>query len=339
MKNEKGITLTSLMAMILVLLLLSSITIKMGTESYDVMKANLYVSKLQVIQGKVDNIVEENSNISDLGFTTLKSIEGTEDYNVFANIIENPSKYNIDTEKSWDDALDSDIDNYYYFTASDLEKIGLSNQDVTVVINFETRNVIEKNGFEDEGKTYYRQYDLAGGEQLFNTQKDEIETANYYYHKNAVEFDGTNYIDTGICLFSKENIDKDFEVSFEIESRGSNSQYATMISAMDESGSPWPGIVYRVNSSTQDQFCANATSSLTFGTFYTASTVQKVTLKRTSKILYINFNDGTDTKILDLTTLTKTFNAPVAFGASLDGSLNPQRYFKGTLSNLMVRLY
>ena len=89
-----------------------------------------------------------------------------ETYQLFADRIANPQNYNIDTSNSWDNELDADSNNYYYFSPKDLEKIGLKNQDMTVVINFKTRNVIAKKGVEKEGKTYYRQYDLAGGDIL-----------------------------------------------------------------------------------------------------------------------------------------------------------------------------
>lgn len=87
-------------------------------------------------------------------------------YQFFSDVIANPLNYNIDTSNSWDNNLDSDSNNYYYFSPKDFEKIGLKNQKMSVVINFKTRNVISKKGVKDKGKMYYRQYDLSGGEEL-----------------------------------------------------------------------------------------------------------------------------------------------------------------------------
>ena len=41
----------------------------------------------------------------------------------------------------------------------------------------------------------------------------------YSTYNQLLVFDGTNYIDTGVRLFTKETIDKDFDISFEIVSR------------------------------------------------------------------------------------------------------------------------
>lgn len=98
--------------------------------------------------------------LSDLATTDV------ENYQFFSDMIANPQNYNIDISNSWDNALDSDINNYYYFSEKGLEKIGLKNQNRTVIINFKTRNVIEKKGVKYKDKRYYRQYDLSGGEKL-----------------------------------------------------------------------------------------------------------------------------------------------------------------------------
>lgn len=162
--------------------------------------------------------------------------------------------------------------------------------------------------------------------------------AGYEYSGEYV-FDGTNYIDTGIYLFSRGTYDKDFDISFEIVERISNSNQATMMSAMDESGSPWPGIVYRVQSSTEDNICANVSSSIKKDIKYKNNTINKVLLKRRNGILYVSFDDGADNQLVDMTTFTSMFDSSLTFGCSLNSSGNPQRYFRGTLKNMSVRIY
>ena len=162
---------------------------------------------------------------------------------------------------------------------------------------------------------------------------------NYYAYNGDYVFDGTNYIDTKMYLFSEENISKNFEIAFEIKRRVSKNQYPTMVSAMDETGSPWPGIVYRVKSSTQDELAANASNSTKTNKMYQNADVNKVSIKRVNNIAYISFNDGFETKLLDLSSmLSNPFDVPATFGASLDGNLNPFRYFTGTLSNMSIKL-
>lgn len=190
-----------------------------------------------------------------------------------------------------------------------------------------------------------------GGEKIENSTKvtttnDQILYARWelsseiaYLYDGDYEFDGTNHIDTGVKLFSQENIEKDFEISFEIKERMNNSSFATMMSIMDESGLPWPGMVYRVHNSNNDQFGINASSSIKLEKDYSVLDVKKVSIKRINNIVYMGFNDGYDTKTIDVSTLlNKPFNVPLTFGASLDENLNPFRYFKGTLSNMKVTI-
>lgn len=186
--------------------------------------------------------------------------------------------------------------------------------------------------------------DYLSGQSVKNLTKIENDIIDLYaiWSKKTFEsndeyvFDGTNYIDTGIYLFSGEIINKDFLVSFEIVSRDTTTQYATIMSCMDETGTPWPGMVYRIKNSSSDQFGANTNSNIKVENNYANSEITKVSIKRISKILYIAFNDGDYEQVLDMTKLTKTFDVPLTFGASLNASGKPQRYFKGTLKNIKV---
>lgn len=168
MKNKKGITIVSLVVTITILLLLSTVTINVTLDTYRMANVQSYIAKMRVIQGKVDNISGETSDVSGYGFQKLSDLQATdqETYQEFLDKITNPTKYHIDVNTSWNASLDTDVNNYYYFDEKDLEKIGLKNQDVVIVINFATRNVISKKGVEYKGKSYYRQYDLQGGDQL-----------------------------------------------------------------------------------------------------------------------------------------------------------------------------
>lgn len=160
-----------------------------------------------------------------------------------------------------------------------------------------------------------------------------------YSYDGDYVFDGTNYIDTGVKLFSQENVEKDFEISFEIKKRISTDTFATMMSVMDESDSPWPGIVYRVKDSNNDQLGANASSSSKKERNYQNIDIDKVSIKRVNNTLYISFNDGYDQNVINMSAIVDNpFDVPLTFGASLDGNLNPFRYFQGTLANMKVFL-
>lgn len=170
MNKNNGITLTSLVITIVILLLISTITINVGMGAYNVAKEQNFISQLKLIQSKVDNFVEETEDFERYQFTKLSEISSldSEAYELFGDIISDPQAYNIDINHSWNNELDGDIENYYYFKNDDLEKIGLKDQEITVAINFKTRNVIAQKGILVDKEKYYRQYDLKGGDQLIN---------------------------------------------------------------------------------------------------------------------------------------------------------------------------
>jgi len=162
-----------------------------------------------------------------------------------------------------------------------------------------------------------------------------------YVHPGDITFEGENsYIDTGIYLFSEKNINRDFEVSFEIKSRMPTDayltgDYPTIMSSMDERGAPYGGMVYRIFDEAHDQLVVNASSTDSLNKKYSPTTMQKVTLKRIYGAIYLSINDGPDVELLDVSSL-QPFNYPVVFGASYNGNMQPQRWFQGTLSNLKV---
>lgn len=160
------------------------------------------------------------------------------------------------------------------------------------------------------------------------------------YSANEYIFDGTNYVDTDVYLFEPATINRDFEISFEITSQDPDqNKQATFVSAMDESESPWPGIVYRLDTGkTHQQIGVNVDFNNKVETNYGIN-VTKVDIKRVNGVIYLKLDDGNFEEILDMSALTKTFHIPVTFGASLTANGNPQRQFKGTLSNLYVEIF
>ena len=161
------------------------------------------------------------------------------------------------------------------------------------------------------------------------------------YSESQYVFDGTNYIDTGVYLFEEGTITRDFEISFEIVNQeATQNTQATLISAMDETASPWPGIVYRFKSgsNTEHQIGVNVNGSKK-AEKNLGSNVTKVDIKRTDGVIYLKINDGSFEEILDMSTLDKTFHVPLTFGTSLKSNGTPQRQFKGTLSNLYVEIF
>lgn len=163
MKNEKGVTLVSLVVTVILIFILAAVTTYSGIESYKNMKTENYVAQLKVIQEKVDLIVNEYQNwpsktdsttindyLTSLGFNKLSAGETS-----LVAIIE---------------AAGDTPDNYYYFTTDELKtKLGLSGfeqTEISVAVNFGTRYVIEKEGITIDGTEYHTQYDLPGGQKI-----------------------------------------------------------------------------------------------------------------------------------------------------------------------------
>ena len=106
---------------------------------------------------------------------------------------------------------------------------------------------------------------------------------------------------------------------------------------MDESGSPWPGFVVRYSETDKLAFKANTTSNR-IEKKISVSGIEKIQIKKINKKIYYIINNGEQVELIDLTDISKTFDVPLTIGASLNGSLSPQRWFKGTLSNISVKI-
>lgn len=160
-----------------------------------------------------------------------------------------------------------------------------------------------------------------------------------YQHLGQYTFDGaTDYIDTGLTLFDEENIMKDFEISFnidEIESGYENQ--AALVNMKNERINTYPGFVYRL-------YTKDSTIKLEGkgGTGNSASdkqaSVQKVVITRKDGIIYLTVNDGAQRQTYDYSKFKNYFDVPLTIGSSLDKNGNPFRFFKGTLSDIVVKV-
>lgn len=103
-------------------------------------------------------------------------------------------------------------------------------------------------------------------------------TDKTHYDIDQIVFDGTNYIDTEIQLFSEENISKNFEISFDITNADSNqTPQATIVNSMLEQ-SPYPGFVFRLQTNvTQIEFNSPKIANKTG---INLSTTNKIAIKR-----------------------------------------------------------
>ncbi len=120
-------------------------------------------------------------------------------------------------------------------------------EDQTIIAGTPTN--LTRNAFTKEGYNFIKWNTAPDGSGI-NYEDGQlvtnIENTNLYaqwsntkYHYNGeFVFDGTNYINTNLKLFSAENKDKDFIVKFTINEIGSNQvAQAIIFGAMDETRS------------------------------------------------------------------------------------------------------
>lgn len=164
-------------------------------------------------------------------------------------------------------------------------------------------------------------------------------TNNSYKLDGEIAFNGKTSINTGLKLFSQENKSRNFEISFNIEQLDSNIDRNTIVNSMDESGSPWPGFVFRYLNNNGFMFKVNkssASSDRKEEKIYDINNIKKVKIRRLNQKLYYQINDLQEKECIDFSGMSYTFDIPLRFGASQNGS-NMQRYFKGTLSNISAK--
>ena len=139
MKNEKGITLMSLVITIVMMSILAVIGVNYGTSTIKAMQYQNFNYQLEQIQGRVD-VIHEKINSGDNSYQTMGES---------ATLSSNANSVLT--------SLGLKSSDYRYFTPQDLEKyLNISNVEQEVAINFQTKDVVSINGFLYEGKMHYR---------------------------------------------------------------------------------------------------------------------------------------------------------------------------------------
>ena len=154
-------------------------------------------------------------------------------------------------------------------------------------------------------------------------------------------YTNNKYIDTGIKLYSSTNLNKDYEIGFTIEEYvPENNEYqATLMNTKNEA-SGYPGVVFRKQSDTEFELASRKTSSANQNYRFAHSGVRDIRIYRIDSKIYYKIDDGERTLLNDLTQYNPSFDLNVWFGAAPTNAsaTAAQRYFKGTLSNMYIRL-
>ena len=213
------------------------------------------------------------------------------------------------------------------------------------------------------GNTYYERqctyaYKFEGWftDSNFTNQVDEhyIPSSNvtlyakwnkvFYGHSAAQTFDGSNYIDTGVKLFSADNAHQNFIVTFVVDvNNGYNNQTGdrgSIFTDMDERAEPYSGVHFFTQGNTKYTMNINILGHKVKDSSTGYVTGQRVVIKKENGIVYYSYDNGPFIQINDFTSFNAYFDYTATFGAGLNpDGITYRRYFKGTLSDMSVEIF
>ena len=176
-KDNKGITLIALVITILIMLILVSVTTYTGIDTYKHAQVSKFVTQMQLLQTKVDDLVATNTN-DELNNLPLQAVTTQEQTEAIVNAFKQGEITTADTSK------------YKVFTKDDVFNI-LDIEDVQddIMVNFETREIVSTVGIEYKDVVYYTQYKLPGGQILVTNSTETDREVNF---NTNIVVDGLN---------------------------------------------------------------------------------------------------------------------------------------------------
>lgn len=199
--EERGITLVALTITIIILLILSTVSITMGTKQYGSIKLKGFYTKLEIAQEGIEKIAKINENYKDENGNTvyLKDL-GTLPNEEQKAIIQN---------------LGYNVTNFKYFTAEQVKNdLEISGVELDLLVDFTNKIVINPQGIEIDGKQYYqlenKKYAISTNEKKNKGTVDFTYKAEKYGDKSyKITITPINVGDVkqGIVKYKKEKID------------------------------------------------------------------------------------------------------------------------------------
>ena len=169
LSQNKGITLITLAITIIVLAILTTVTINVGYDTYKDMVVTGYVSRMNIIQSRV-NIISQKIEQGDTSYDNV----GTAINQLNDELI---SKAAI--------ALNGEnISDFKYYNTEALNALGIEKIEQDVFINLNTRKIYSVDGVNYEGQTYYNQYQLPNGVQVVEYSELQTEAPEFTLEKD-----------------------------------------------------------------------------------------------------------------------------------------------------------
>lgn len=223
MKKEKGITLTSLVITIIILLIIASISVFSGTQTIKYAKWNKAKSEMETVQAQVNTWNEEYKSLSDTEKNTYLKNIGTSVTN--PPDVEDMDSYNNALEKTKNNVAEideSNISDYRLLSEYYLKKnLGL-NGSYEFLVNIKTRDVVLLSGLEYEGNMYYTTKDFN----IYNTESADV---------TGIKFDLEQGNGNEIIISNVELIDSNSNESniskFKVQYKMNDAEYFTDVTA------------------------------------------------------------------------------------------------------------
>lgn len=159
---------------------------------------------------------------------------------------------------------------------------------------------------------------------LMNIRRNLLLSQPAYEAKNLT-FDGTNYIDTGVYLFSEKNINRDFEVVIEDLYGRSTTKNETIICAKYDSTAI--GFLIRLNGAKGIQYNGSIFMNKNDHN-------NNITIKRINGVITIS-GIGISNPTVKFT--NAIHQHPLVLGCALQDNGTPFRYITGTIGHITVK--
>jgi len=145
MKNNKGITLVTVIATVVLLVIISGLSVYYGIDTYKASKVAKFETYMRAIQKKVDILMEE-----EVDYTTIGSPISEQNITKLQQIIE--QDYYVETTE--EDLAETEY--LRYFSSADISTyFEIDNTGDEIVVNFANREIISLNGIEKDGIMHY----------------------------------------------------------------------------------------------------------------------------------------------------------------------------------------
>ncbi len=153
MRNEKGITMITLVITIMVLVVLASVATYSGITVIQTAKLTAFTTELKIIQTEVNAIYEKESK---------------EKYNNYGKEIQGDILNRA--KEVFEESGITNQEEYRYWDNDTIKLLGIEGVEHTFFVNIEKRSVVSYEGLEYDGKTCYTLNQLPEG--LYNVEYD-----------------------------------------------------------------------------------------------------------------------------------------------------------------------